>query len=734
MKSKAKKHNKSRKSLIEVPPPTIIKDKFLPESDSTVKSIIEKLISLTISKSIKNRIEKEIPNKCFNFIKDFLKHKLEVEFLPHDIDDSQNGKNPNELSIFTNKFGVLNNSSDKDSENKSNSFIIKKINDNDIINNSNNNNTIIFNTDQIFYNNHCEGENNWDIMDEPKSSKYDRYSVSLIKFKEIERQEDKIINKNKKGIKINDLEAVKEEESISIKSRINKEKDNQRNKKDSILMNTIDISKNIQRKSIIEKLNSSQQAQAQIKRKRNIVDINQFPYEDINDDDEYHEENDNIDYDKLRKELIELEEAKLKEEARRRKKHKIFDIKQIIGENSKQYYGKNVTVDPNGKIVLIKRINIDRLKKEFTTAKTTLKNIKQKKVNKKIENKEKENNEDNNNNIINKDKETIDNDKKNEINNLIEQLKTINNKGSENKILPKIGNKRGSTSNNEVKSENNETKRNKKESIIPSGSNFNIINMEIGVSIKEDEKFKTGGKDFFKKFNKYSKEIYDKKLKESIEANSFLKLPTNYEENNKFKTVSNFEDKGRDSSLQNDTNSKYLMTSTNNFVNSNYLSNLIGSYNINNFNQRNDYMTKTHTSYMNTNHSNILNPSIKLSNVSSLVGSINKLSLITENEERIGKKNTNLFKGKNLKHLFLNNLNEMNQFTKEILKTSDWSTRIGNKSEGKTIQGYAKPYTKPNIFQINREIGYGNKSIRSRSKVIPTLINPALQTVAFFKS
>ena len=533
-----------------------------------------------------------------------------------------------------------------------------------------------------------------------------RYSVSLIKFKGIERQEDKIINKNKKGIKINELEAVKEEESISNKSRINKG-----NKKDSILMNTINVSKNIQRNSIIEmnKLNSSPQPQTQIKRKRNIIDINQFPYEDINDDDEYHEENDNIDYDKLRKELIEL------------------------GENSKQYYGKNVTVDPNGKIVLIKRINIDRLKKDFTTAKTTLKNIKQKKVNKKIENKEKENNEGDNNNIINKDKETIDNDKKNEINNLIEQLKTINNKGSENKTLPKISNKRGSISNNEVKSENNETKKNKKESIIPSGSNFNIINMEIGVSIKEDEKFKTGGKDFFKKFNKYSKEIYDKKLKESIEANSFLKIPANYEENNKFKTESNFEEKGKDSSLQNDINSKYLMTSTNNFVNSNYLSNLIGSYNINNFNQKNDYMTKTHTSYMNTNHSNILNPSIKLSNVSSLVGSINKLSLISENEEKSGKKNINLFKRKNLKHLLLNNFNEMNQFTKEILKTSDWSSRIGNKSERKILNGYAKPFAKPNIFELNREIGYGNKSIRSRSKVIPSIINPALQTVAFFK-
>ena len=73
---------------------------------------------------------------------------------------------------------------------------------------------------------------------------------------------------------------MKEEESISNRSKINKEKDNQRNKKDSIFMNIIDVSKNIQRKS--------------------LIDRNQFPFEDIKDDNEYHEENDNIDYDKKR--------------------------------------------------------------------------------------------------------------------------------------------------------------------------------------------------------------------------------------------------------------------------------------------------------------------------------------------------------------------------------------------------------------------------------------------------
>ena len=50
---------------------------------------------------------------------------------------------------------------------------------------------------------------------------------------------------------------MEEEESISNRSKINKEKDNHRNKKDSIFMNTIDVSKNIQRKKVIDKLNKS---------------------------------------------------------------------------------------------------------------------------------------------------------------------------------------------------------------------------------------------------------------------------------------------------------------------------------------------------------------------------------------------------------------------------------------------------------------------------------------------
>jgi hypothetical protein len=65
--------------------------------------------------------------------------------------------------------------------------------------------------------------------------------------------------------------------------------------------------------------------------------------------------------------------------------------------------------------------------------------------------------------------------------------------------------------------------------IMPSGSNFELMNMEVGVTIKENEKIKTGGKDFYHKFNKYSIDNYNKQLKETTEMNSFLKSPTEIE-------------------------------------------------------------------------------------------------------------------------------------------------------------------------------------------------------------
>ena len=63
----------------------------------------------------------------------------------------------------------------------------------------------------------------------------------------------------------------------------------------------------------------------------------------------------------------------------------------------------------------------------------------------------------------------------------------------------------------------------KKIPLITSGSNFYLMNMEVGVSLMEDKKFKTGGLDFFNKYKKYSLQVYNKKLKEAEATNNLIK-------------------------------------------------------------------------------------------------------------------------------------------------------------------------------------------------------------------
>ena len=73
-----------------------------------------------------------------------------------------------------------------------------------------------------------------------------------------------------------------------------------------------------------------------------------------------------------------------------------------------------------------------------------------------------------------------------------------------NQKLPKIrGGKFKTKENLDDLFKNKLLKRIEEGPIVLSGSNFEIMNMEVGVSLKEKEKYKTGGKDFYHKFNKF---------------------------------------------------------------------------------------------------------------------------------------------------------------------------------------------------------------------------------------
>ena len=62
--------------------------------------------------------------------------------------------------------------------------------------------------------------------------------------------------------------------------------------------------------------------------------------------------------------------------------------------------------------------------------------------------------------------------------------------------------------------------------IAPSGSNFEKIRPAVGVNIYEGDDIKTGGKEFFEKFKKFSIKDYNKMLKE---INSITKFKSYYD-------------------------------------------------------------------------------------------------------------------------------------------------------------------------------------------------------------
>ena len=200
---------------------------FKSNSEIFINNIINKIISMTISKSFQLKIEKKIPDKCFDFVKESINNVMSSVYIFYDKEEEKNTTDAN--IIF-----------------ESNIQPIKKdINNNSIyeLELSNNKNDRILNS--IFFNNTYSGENNWDLLEEPSSSNLDRYSTTLIKFKEknldfqskYQIHQDKIVeeedalenNENKEGLQKNEKQLDKKKLFVSKFSRIyNKNNDNKK--------------------------------------------------------------------------------------------------------------------------------------------------------------------------------------------------------------------------------------------------------------------------------------------------------------------------------------------------------------------------------------------------------------------------------------------------------------------------------------------------------------------------
>ena len=596
------------------------------EAEDIAWHMVEKIISLTVSNSFKQKVEKQVYDECYTYLIDTLNTYLNSQFITIDKEDEKKREN----DTFPN-FEI----EEKIEENTINSIL--------------NNNSLTVDLQNKYFGNYYRGENNWEIINEPNSSEYDRYSSTLINY---------IIPENKpqENIPVSKLEKVEEEAQLTSS-----------NFKISRRSRNIDL----------KKLRLSQTGD-QIIKKRNMGEImNKFSFHDISIEEAPSE---------IFKDIIDLKELRLEKETELKKKEeetkqrlkalkKVEEQKKEEGQLKKQYEKKKLTIDPNGDIVFIKGYKIETLAKEFLSIKSNMKMLKTEKqeIPPAIEKAEIINTE---NNIttpnINKEKkrrrsslpklDIKDKDK--------EKEKETDNNNNKN-VLPNLEKKT---------IQNSLEKKIERGPISLSGSCFDRIHLEIGVSMKENKKFKTGGKDFFIKYNKYSIETYNKKLKDTLSAN---KTQYNMFSNSELKKDFNFNE-----------------SVTSNFNQGSQTSIMFKKSNITDMNSIKTFeMTSS------------LNPLIKLNGTSSLRLTMNDLDLISESEIANFKQHRkNIFKEKT-KSLGNKELNEMNKFTSTLVSNDKWGSNIlGN---GKKLVPIKMP-NKPLKKEIEREIGKHNIVTRNR--------------------
>ena len=155
-------------------------------------------------------------------------------------------------------------------------------------------------------------------------------------------------------------------------------------------------------------------------------------------------------------------------------------------------------------------------------------------------------------------------------------------------------------------------------------------------------------------------------------------------------------------------------------------------YSTNNSSMFNHYMKNANIEKMKSNNS--INPFIHLTTGgSSLLQTMDKLSLVENEEEKNHNKRKNIFRQtqKNLikrSNKFI--LDDINLFTKNLMTNKKSEFKLNERM--KTIEARRNP-EKPNIREIIQEIGLKGKIMRNRSKLFAPIKSNYLDNENFFK-
>ena len=358
----------------------------------------------------------------------------------------------------------------------------------------------------------------------------------------------------------------------------------------------------------------------------------------------------------LEKELI---EKKLEHARKLQKEREIQALEKAREEKRKELAHKNVTVDIKGEIIFIKSLNVNDFTNDFTKMRSKFKEIKT------IQSISK-------NALLQKiivEKNPV---------NLYEQIDKEKSKKKGKKNLPKSPRKDERQGGNK----NLGLMDRIKEPVVASGSNFEIMNPECGVTLKENEKTKEGGKDFYSKYNKYSLEVYEETLNRTISSNFY----------------SNQKNSIMTSNINNNNNTvvnKSLKKLKSKRIKDDAINEVKDDKNINNKN-------------INLMVPNEVNNRIQVK-AKNLKLALNDLDLIKERDEKYfsaKKKNKNIIKKNNIFSDYLakknrNKYDEINKFAKTLVGSGKWGDSL---FPLKRPEGDFKRPQKPQSIELKREL------------------------------
>ena len=487
-------------------------------SEEVCKNILEKIISLTYSESFKNYIRKRSHEITLQICENMISNLIEITHINHDVDDFDIDK------IEINSYVNYNNT---DSNMKR--YTVKKHNiAREVRNEKAKNNLIKSNNSQIIENdlNKSVLVNNNKYFTKEKIYQFSIDPTKINFWGNIPCPHKPIIDRTlvNHNIFIQAKQVIKEVKEIEteIKEPKKTQEVTDKNKNTKKTFSYRNFLSNLYKRSNFVKTDNDTDFLGDTTKKKQIIENPDFPSYPLEDLEE-------------RKELANIDELRIEALELSKKKEKLNTQKHVYKrqktreeiENEKKIKTGKFTYDENGKMIFINEIKQEQLIKEFYPIMSKPKNIKlgktfdtyQKELIK-MEKRAKKNiaynkPEDETLKLSTVVKKTRASQPLVNINSLNDSLKDIIKELSKDSVKnsPKKEKDKGKDKEKEI----NLLNQSKKKKIELSGSNFQLINPAVGVTIKEKRIEKSGGTDFFKEFHKYSIEEYNRTLQENLE-------------------------------------------------------------------------------------------------------------------------------------------------------------------------------------------------------------------------